>query len=143
MCFFPRAKVLHGQDWREHRLYLKAGSHPCILISNVLEEPKEATQRTSALLLVPGATWQLALVPFTQPVISLLCPRAFRCGDQSVSQCKPHAEEAHTSLNSSRQPCRVFFFSWRVLHLQGWGPGFDSSPQGRSVRQVPLPCALI
>lgn len=37
---FPGTKVLHGQGWREHVLYLKAGCHPCLVISDVLEESK-------------------------------------------------------------------------------------------------------
>lgn len=103
------------------------------------------TQGPSALLGLPGATWQLVLVLFAQPMTSLPCPRAFRWGDRRFPSANPHAKEAHTSLNSASQPCRVWlgFFFWQVLHSQGWGAGFDSSLQGRSIRQVPLPCALI
>lgn len=36
LCVYV-AKVLHGQGWREHVPYLRAGCHPCLVISNILK----------------------------------------------------------------------------------------------------------
>lgn len=108
----PRTEVTHGQGCGEHFLYLQAGFHTCLLISEVLEEPKGAAQSTAALPAAPGASWHFALVPFVQLTTSLSHPRAFHCGAQSESRAKA----AHASLKSSLQG---FFLAGSLLNRAG------------------------
>lgn len=108
----PGTKVTQGQGCGERFLPLQAGCHPCLVISEVLEEPKWAAQSTSALLAAPGASWRFALMPFIQLTGSLSHPCAFHCGDQSES----HAKAAHASLKSSLQG---FFLAGSVLDRAG------------------------
>lgn len=73
-------------------------------------------------------SWQLALVPYTQSmtcypahVLSSAEIGAFSSANPMPRKDTP-ASGLHASLGGS--------FFWQVLHLQGWGPGFDSSVEG-------------
>lgn len=96
------------------------------------------TQSTSALLDALGENQQLVLVLVTQPMSSHPCPCPLPCRHQGI---QAHAKEAHSSPRSLHTSLAGFF--QQVLRVQGLSPSFDSSLQGRSIRQEPLPCALI
>lgn len=123
-------KVLHGRGWREHVLYLRAATlaslSPTYLRS--LIGTTEDIRRN----------WQLALVLPTQPTPSMcfLLQRRECFPVQTPCQGRTHQPEVRT-------PALQGLFFWQVFYLQGWSPRFDNSPQGRSIHQVPLPCALI